>query len=52
MADVEIAALLQVPLNAPVAQVHRIAIDRKGTILYVGNGVYRGDAICLEIELR
>ena len=52
MADVEIAALLQVPLNAPVAQVHRIAVDRKGTILYVGNGVYRGDAICLEIELR
>jgi GntR family transcriptional regulator len=52
MADVEIAGLLQIPLNAPVAQVHRIAVDRQGTILYVGNGVYRGDAICLEMELR
>jgi len=52
MADVDIAALLDIPLNAPVAQVHRVAIDRNGTILYVGNGVYRGDAICLEMELR
>jgi GntR family transcriptional regulator len=52
MADVEVAALLQIPLNAPVAQVHRIALDKKGTILYAGHGVYRGDAVCLEIELR
>jgi GntR family transcriptional regulator len=52
MADVDIATLLEIPLNAPVAQVHRVAVDRNGTILYVGNGVYRGDAICLEMELR
>jgi len=52
MADVEIAALLKIPLNAPVAKVDRVAIDRRGTILYAGHGVYRGDAISMEIELR
>ena len=52
MADVDISALLAIPLNAPVAKVDRIAVDRDGTILYVGHGVYRGDAISMEIELR
>lgn len=52
MADVEIAALLKIPLNAPVAKVDRIAIDADGGILYVGHGVYRGDSLSLEIELR
>ena len=51
-ADVEIAGLLQMPLNAPVATVDRIAVDRSGTILYFGHGIYRGDAISMEIELR
>jgi GntR family transcriptional regulator len=51
-ADVEMAALLRIPLNAPVAKVERIAVDRDGTILYLGYGVYRGDAISMEIELR
>jgi len=52
MADVDISALLAIPLNAPVAKVDRIAVDRDGVILYVGQGVYRGDAISMEIELR
>ncbi len=52
MADVEIAGLLQIPLSAPVALVNRIALDRNGMILYAGHGVYRGDAIAMEIELR
>ena len=51
-ADVEIAALLKIHLNAPVAKVERIAVDHDGTILYLGYGVYRGDAISMEIELR
>jgi len=51
-ADVEIASLLKIPLNAPVAKVDRIAVDRSGTILYFGHGIYRGDAISMEIELR
>ena len=52
MADSEIARLLNVPVNAPVAYVDRVAIDRDGVILYTGHGVYRGDAISMEIELR
>lgn len=52
MADMEIADLLSIPVNAPVAFVDRVAIDRDGTILYIGHGVYRGDAIAMEIELR
>ena len=52
MADVEIAGLFQVPLSAPVALVDRFALGRDGTILYAGHGVYRGDAIAMEIELR
>ncbi len=51
-ADVDIAALLKVPLNAPVAKVDRVAIDKNGIILYAGHGVYRGDSISMEIELR
>jgi len=52
MADVEVAALLTIPLNAPVAKVDRVAVDHDGIILYAGHGVYRGDAIAMEIELR
>ena len=51
-ADMEIAGLFQVPLSTPVALVDRIALARDGTILYAGHGVYRGDAIAMEIELR
>ena len=52
LADVEISSLLKIPLNAPVAKVDRIAVDKNGIILYAGHGVYRGDAISMEIELR
>lgn len=51
-ADVEIAGLLKIPLNAPVALVDRVAINHDGVILYAGHGIYRGDAISMEIELR
>lgn len=51
-ADVEVAGLLKVPLNAPIAKVERVAVDEDGTILYVGHGIYRGDAISMEIQLR
>lgn len=51
-ADVEIAQLLKIPLNTPVALVDRVAVDKDSVILYAGHGVYRGDAITMEIELR
>jgi GntR family transcriptional regulator len=56
MADVEVAALLRIPLNSPVALVTRVALDRKSYIksyiMYIGEGIYRGDAVQLDIELR
>ena len=51
-ADLELAALLKVPLNAPVARIDRLAVDGDGVILYSGHGIYRGDSICMEMELR
>jgi len=50
-ADVEISDMLDVPLNAPVAYVHRTAVDTAGTIVFVGNGTYRGDVIRLDITV-
>ena len=51
-ADLELAALLKVPLNAPVVQIDRLAVDGDGVILYSGHGIYRGNSICMEMELR
>lgn len=51
-ADPEIAELLQLPLNAPVAHVHRTAVDKDGTVVFVGDGIYRGDVVRLDIKLK
>jgi GntR family transcriptional regulator len=51
-ADVEIASLLNIPINAPIAEVRRFALDPDGTLIYVGEGLYRGDAMRLQIDLR
>ena len=51
-ADVETAAALQVALNAPVAHVHRAAVDHRGVLVLVANGIYRGDVVRIDIKLR
>lgn len=51
-ADVEAAAALQVPLNAPAALVRRAAVDPEGTLLMVADGIYRGDVVRIDIKLR
>ncbi|WP_028601146.1 GntR family transcriptional regulator [Ottowia thiooxydans] len=51
-ADIEIANLLELPLNAPIVKVHRTAVDLDGKLIYLGEGLYRGDTFKLEIELR
>jgi GntR family transcriptional regulator len=51
-ADVEVAGILKMPLNAPVAKVDRTLVDVNGVILYSGHGIYRGDTVSLEMELR
>jgi GntR family transcriptional regulator len=51
-ADVETAAALQIPLNAPVAHVHRAAVDQRGVRVLVADGIYRGDIVRIDIKLR
>jgi len=51
-ADLETAESLSLPLNAPVAFVHRRAIDRDGTAVLVADGIYRGDVVRFDIKLR
>lgn len=51
-ADPEIAELLELPLSAPIAHVHRSAIDKNGTIVFIGRGIYRGDVVRLDIKLK
>ena len=51
-ADLEVAKLLDIPLNAPVAEVRRIFKDAKGRVLYLGEVVYRGDFVRIEMDLK
>ncbi|MBR0649201.1 GntR family transcriptional regulator [Roseomonas terrae] len=51
-ADVETAAALHLPLNAPVAFVRRAAVDARGVLLLVADGIYRGDVVRIDIKLR
>ena len=51
-ADVETAEALQVPLNAPVALVHRAAVDAQGVLVLVADGIYRGDTVRIDIKLK
>ncbi|RTL55247.1 MAG: GntR family transcriptional regulator [Bradyrhizobiaceae bacterium] len=44
-ADLFIAQSLNVPLNAPVAEVKRLITNRKDEIVYYGIGQYRGDLV-------
>lgn len=50
-ADIETARHLALPLNAPIAEVRRVVTDADGTVVYLGELVYRGDVIKLEIDL-
>ena len=51
-ADMEVARLLQVPLNAPVADVRRIFVDENGRVIYLGEVTYRGDFVHVEMDLK
>jgi GntR family transcriptional regulator len=51
-ADPDVARHLQIPVNAPVAEVRRIFKDADGTVIYLADVTYRGDAIRLEMDLQ
>ncbi len=51
-ADLEVARLLQVPLNSPVADVRRVFTTADRTVIYLGEVTYRGDFIHIDMDLR
>jgi GntR family transcriptional regulator len=50
-ADVEVAKDLQIPVNAPVAEIRRVFTGPDGAVIYLGEATYRGDYIHLEMDL-
>jgi GntR family transcriptional regulator len=51
-ADVETAEQLDTALNAPIAIVHRSVVDRSGCLVFTGEGIYRGDAVRIDMKLK
>jgi GntR family transcriptional regulator len=51
-ADVETSDYLDVPLNAPIAIVHRSVVDQSGMLVFIGEGLYRGDMVRIDMKLR
>lgn len=51
-ADVETAFHLNIPINSPVAIVHRSALDDQGCLVLVATGAYRGDALQIDMKLK
>jgi len=51
-ADFEVAKLMQIELNAPIAKVDRSATDDKGKIILISNGIYRGDIVRVDLEMK
>ena len=50
-AEPDIAAYLGVPLGAPVGMLRRVIHDAGGRAIYVGDLVYRGDLVRMEVDL-
>ncbi|MGP1614167.1 MAG: GntR family transcriptional regulator [Pollutimonas bauzanensis] len=50
-ADMEVAQLLNLSINAPVAEVRRIFKDAQGKIIYLAEVTYRGDSVRVEMDL-
>ena len=51
-ADVELAELLGIKLNSPIADVHRVFVDAEDKAIYAARIVYRGDFIAFDIAFR
>lgn len=50
-ADMETAAHLGVALNSPTAEAHCVVVDEGGVAIYIGDIIYRGDCVKLDIDL-
>ena len=47
----ETADYLKLALNAPTAEAHCVVTDTAGVAIYVGDIIYRGDCVKLNIDL-
>jgi len=52
VADMEASESLRLPLNAPVAQIERYALDGKGALVLFARNIYRGDVVRLNITSK
>jgi GntR family transcriptional regulator len=50
--DLEISELLGLPLNAPICFVDRSAVDQRGRLVLVSKGIYRGDVVRLDMDVK
>jgi GntR family transcriptional regulator len=51
-ADLEAAALLDLPLNAPVCLVDRSVTDQRDRLVLLSKGTYRGDLVRMDVRLK
>lgn len=52
VADLDASVALQIPLNAPVAQIERYVIDADGLLVLFARNTYRGDIVRLNIKSK
>lgn len=50
-ADVDVADLLQVPVNTPIAEVRRLFLGEADRVIYLSEVSYRGDCITVQMNL-
>jgi GntR family transcriptional regulator len=51
-ADLEVAHLLDVPLNSPIVVVSRSVFNRADVLIYESEGLFRGDFVRIRVRLR
>jgi GntR family transcriptional regulator len=51
-ADMETAHALNLPLNSPIVYVYRSVVDRAGSLVFIGEGLYRGDQVRIDMKLK
>ncbi|MEM7462566.1 MAG: GntR family transcriptional regulator [Pseudomonadota bacterium] len=51
-ADIDVARDLRIAVNTPVAEIRRVFNGPDGSVMYLGEAIYRGDYIHLEVDLK
>ncbi|MEE8443893.1 MAG: UTRA domain-containing protein, partial [Alphaproteobacteria bacterium] len=50
-AEIEEARHLEIPVGAPVGMLRRVILDEHDRAVYIGDLIYRGDLIRMEMDL-